>query len=71
MADCELHITVNGETRSLREGLRVQELLAELGLSSAPCAVEVNRRLIPKAQHPDHQLRPGDHVELVTLVGGG
>ena len=46
-------------------------LLASLGLDKAPCAVEVNARLVRKSEHPNHALAEGDRVEVVTLVGGG
>ena len=34
-------------------------------------AVEVNEALVPKREHPEHELADGDTVEIVTLVGGG
>jgi len=34
-------------------------------------AVEVNRTLVRRADHAACALQPGDHVEVVTLVGGG
>jgi sulfur carrier protein len=49
----------------------VAALLASLGLDKAPCAVEVNARLVRKSEHPTHALAAGDRVEVVTLVGGG
>jgi thiamine biosynthesis protein ThiS len=36
-----------------------------------PCAVEVNRMLVPKRRHEQHMLLEGDQVEIVTFVGGG
>jgi sulfur carrier protein len=64
-------IVVNGERRELPDGETVTALLGRLGLDRAPCAVEVNRRVVPKAQQPDRHLADGDAVEVVTLVGGG
>jgi sulfur carrier protein len=49
----------------------VAALLVSLGLDKAPCAVEVNARLVRKSEHPTHALAAGDRVEVVTLVGGG
>jgi thiamine biosynthesis protein ThiS len=34
-------------------------------------AVEVNRELVPRRNFEATQLQEGDHVEIVTLVGGG
>jgi sulfur carrier protein len=64
-------LTVNGEARELPEGASVEALLEALELHRQPCAVEVNRRLVPKRDHRGHALADGDAVEIVTLVGGG
>ncbi|MBC7833763.1 MAG: sulfur carrier protein ThiS [Phycisphaerales bacterium] len=64
-------LQINGEPRSVAPGLTVEALLRELGLAAQPCAVEVNRELVPKSRQSDHGLHAGDAVEIVTLVGGG
>lgn len=66
-----MNVVVNGETRPLPEGASVSELVKALGLERAACAVEVNRKLVPKPKHEEHRLADGDSVEVVTLVGGG
>ena len=53
------------------QSMNIGELLVELDLDSRPCAVEVNRELVPRASHKEHKLVDGDRVEIVTLVGGG
>jgi thiamine biosynthesis protein ThiS len=53
------------------EHVTVRALLERLNLASQPVAVEVNKKLVPKRQHHEATLRDGDHVEVVTLVGGG
>jgi len=65
-----MRITVNGEARETADDT-VAALLESLGLARQAVAVEVNREVVPKADHPTHRLREGDRVELVTLVGGG
>jgi thiamine biosynthesis protein ThiS len=64
-------IVVNGECRTIAEKATVAALLQELDLANAACAVEVNKALIPKPQHPTRTLADGDQIEIVTLVGGG
>ncbi len=64
-------IVVNGETRQIGAACRVSDLLDELGLTARPVAVEVNRELVPRAEHADCLLKSGDQLEIVTLVGGG
>jgi thiamine biosynthesis protein ThiS len=49
----------------------VQELLEHLDLTGGPVAVEINRAIVPRAQHATHPVAPGDAVEIVHLVGGG
>jgi thiamine biosynthesis protein ThiS len=66
-----MRVTVNGQPREVPDRASVEDLLTDLGLRGSPCAVEVNRRLIPKARHAAHRLEEGDTVEVVTLVGGG
>lgn len=66
-----MEVIVNGQPRLIREHASVAELIQELGLGHAACAVEVNKRLVPKAKHVTHTLASGDSVEIVTLVGGG
>ena len=73
-APCEplpLEIVVNSEPRQVADGTTVAGLLDQLGLANKIVAVEVNLRLVPRAQHPGCALRAGDRVEIVTLVGGG
>jgi thiamine biosynthesis protein ThiS len=66
-----LDIVVNGESRDVPEAATVTVLLEVLNVMSRGVAVEVNRQLVARAQHANHKLSPGDHVEIVTLVGGG
>jgi thiamine biosynthesis protein ThiS len=66
-----MEITVNGDKQTLPDGITLRELIVRLGLADAPCAAEVNQRLVPRARHESTTLTQGDRVELVTLVGGG
>lgn len=66
-----MKVIVNDQERELPDGATVAELLGAEGMSDKPCAVEVNRALVPKRKHGEHGLRNGDRVEIVTLVGGG
>ena len=66
-----MQILVNGSPERVPEDTTIADLVALKGLSGAACAAEVNRSLVPKRDHADRRLAEGDHVELVTLVGGG
>ena len=49
----------------------VAGLLASLGRDPRRVAVEVNEEVVPREQHAARELKDGDRVEVVTLVGGG
>lgn len=71
MSDSEIVVVVNGESRHVRAGSTVVELIDALGLSGRPMAVEVNESVVPKARLSECVLADGDRMEIVTLVGGG
>jgi sulfur carrier protein len=66
-----MRLTVNGEARDVPDGVTVQALLEHLKLEPGPVAVEVNREIVPRAEHPARALAGGDVIEIVHLVGGG
>ncbi len=66
-----MDIIVNDAPVSLPDGANVAALVVQLGLTGARVAVEVNRALVRRAEHVACTLKSGDHVEVVTLVGGG
>jgi sulfur carrier protein len=69
--EATIDVTVNGESRRIAAGATVAALLAELGLADRRVAVERNREVVPRAEHARAVLAPGDHLEVVTFVGGG
>jgi sulfur carrier protein len=66
-----MRVMVNGEAREVEPGTTVAGLIEQTGLGTQACAAEVNRTLVPRREHEGTELREGDLVELVTLVGGG
>ncbi|GIW82068.1 MAG: thiazole synthase [Gemmatales bacterium] len=66
-----IQVKINGEERTLPKEMTVADLLRELGHADGRVAVEVNERVVPKAEHENHKLSAGDAIEIVTLVGGG
>ena len=66
-----MQITVNGEERDVAERLTVRGLVEGLGLGAGPVAVERNRAVVVRAEHPTTALAPGDVIEIVHFVGGG
>lgn len=64
-------IVLNGEDHHAAEGATVASLLGELELDPRQVAVERNREIVPRANYGATQLSEGDHLEVVTFVGGG
>jgi sulfur carrier protein len=66
-----LNVIVNGEQIRLAEGIHIVELLERLGLKPERLAVEVNQRIVRRADWTSTALGEGDRVEIVHFVGGG
>jgi thiazole synthase len=66
-----IEININGQRKTFPQPLSIRELIGSICLEPRKVAVEVNREIVPHAQHAERRLRAGDAVEIVTLVGGG
>ena len=64
-------LTINGEERQFPAGTTALAVVQALGLEGRPVAVEVNERVVPRAELERCMLSDGDRLEVVTLVGGG
>lgn len=66
-----MQIILNGEPRRLENGASIEALINQLELGGKRIAVEVNEELVPRSEHAEHLLQPGDNVEIVQAIGGG
>lgn len=67
-----MRLKVNGEHYEIeRDVLTISELLKDLGIVPERVAVEVNLRVIKKADYEGCILKDNDSVEIVYFVGGG
>jgi len=71
-----MRLTVNGEAKEIAgatpdAAVTVATLVAVLGLAATRVAVEVNRKIVRRANWPEVALAEGDAVEIVHFVGGG
>ena len=66
-----MKIEVNGHPREVSPKLSIADLLRDLEIHVPHVAVERNREIVPRAQLAETWLEEGDHLEVVTLVGGG
>ena len=65
-----MKIQLNGETQEVKAGT-VTALIAELGLESRMLAVECNLEVVPKSAYETTDLKDGDRIEIVHMIGGG
>ena len=66
-----IDISVNGKPMRVPTGSTLAQLLESLGLERGRVAVELNLRVVPRAEHATLRLNHGDKLEVVTFVGGG
>ena len=66
-----MKLTVNGKPVELPDGSTVTTLIAQLGMEPAKVAIERNQDVIPRRTWSEARLSDGDHIEIVTFVGGG
>ncbi len=66
-----MNVAVNGESREIKPGATLTELIALLALTGKRLAVELNSEIVPRSQHATTALHEGDRVEIVQAIGGG
>lgn len=66
-----MRITLNGDPYDLAETLTITQLLATLDIDPRGVAVEHNLNIVKRVGFDSTQVRSGDQVEIVNLVGGG
>lgn len=66
-----ISITLNGEPRTIDDGLTVAALAEQIGLNPAKIAVERNLEIVPRSKLAEVLLADGDTLEIVHFVGGG
>ena len=66
-----MNIVVNGNDTNVAEGSVISDLIESLDLNAQRLAVEVNKRIIRRAEWDSTTISEGDRVEIVHFVGGG
>ena len=66
-----MRITLNGDPYDLAETLTISQLLATLDIDPRGGAVEHNLNIVKRVGFDSTEVRSGDQVEIVNLVGGG
>ena len=66
-----MELRINGELRTVPDGLTVSDFLDHLGLPKTGVAVAIDRQVVPAAQWGETPLVAGTAVEVIRAVGGG
>lgn len=70
-----MQLTINDKPREIRvDGagmLTVDALLRHLEITSRLTAVALNGAIVRREEYGERQVREGDRLEIVTMVGGG
>ena len=67
-----MQLTVNGEQHQLKTGLnRLDQVVEALGHHPKLVVVEFNGLILPPDRWAEQQVKDGDSLEIVTIVGGG
>ena len=64
-------IVVNGNQTDIAEGSGIVDLVQLLGLLTGRVAVELNKKIVRRADWASTMISEGDKVEIVHFVGGG
>ncbi|MFH7027996.1 MAG: sulfur carrier protein ThiS [Heteroscytonema crispum UTEX LB 1556] len=67
----QINLQVNGEIRSCSSQTPLPDLLQQLGFNPRLVAVEYNGEILHRQFWTQTTIKPGDRLEVVTIVGGG
>ena len=67
----KITLEINGETREVPAAADACALLQFLGIAEEHVALEINHKIIRRADWDSTPISDGDHVEIVQFVGGG
>lgn len=66
-----MQVEINGERRVVEGQVTLRELIEHLKLAPERLAIELNQRVVRRADWPRTPLNEGDRIEIVHFVGGG
>lgn len=64
-------IFINGEPREEGAGKILTDVLTEENYKVGQVAVEINGEIISRSSFAETVVQDGDHMEVVSFVGGG
>ena len=67
----QVSLQVNGESRTCATGMSLPQFLQSIDLNPRLVAVEYNGEILHRQFWDTTQMKEGDRLEIVTIVGGG
>jgi sulfur carrier protein len=67
----DMHIRLNGESRSFPSGTTLYGLVQALKLAPERVAIELNREIVKRDSWDSTAVENGAEIEIVMFVGGG
>ena len=67
----QLWVQINGEKREVADGLQLDSLIKLLNLTPERIAIELNQKVVRRAEWSATVVSEEDRVEIVHFVGGG
>lgn len=66
-----ISVKLNGEQRQIPDEIDLASVIDLFSLPKQRVAVELNRRVVRRADWPETAIKEGDELEVVHFVGGG
>lgn len=66
-----IDIIVNGEKKSISEGINIPKMIEELGYTKEGFAIALNETFVAISTYDNTYLKSGDRVEILSPVQGG
>lgn len=66
-----LNLRINGEDHEVVENTSLQQLVTQLNLTPERIAIELNQKVVRRADWATTLLNEDDRIEIVHFVGGG
>lgn len=66
-----MRVYLNGEAKSIEDGLTLTQLVSQLDLPALRIAIELNRTVVRRFEWEKTKLSEDDRIEIVHFVGGG
>jgi sulfur carrier protein len=66
-----MEVMINGTSRQVPDQMSLERAVSLISTSATGIAVAVNGEVVRRVSWSQHQLAPGDEIEVLTAVQGG